>query len=59
MSSKNTAASRRLSYREKDVDKTLDKHATRIRRLEKIALIGIGYGLAEGGNLAETIVQFI
>lgn len=46
-----TSDERDLSYREKDVDSTLTEHETRIGRLEKAALIGIGYGLAEGSVL--------
>jgi len=43
------------SYRDQHVDDTLDEHNARINRLEKVALIGIGYGLAEGSNL---VTQF-
>lgn len=43
------------TYREKDVDDTLNDHEERLTRLEKIALIGIGYGLAEGATL---VTQF-
>ena len=47
------------SYREKDVDNTLEEHDTRISRLEKIALVGVGYGLAEGSTFITDIAQFI
>lgn len=46
-----------LSYRENDVDQTLDEHDRRISRLEKIALIGIGYGLAEGSAFITDITS--
>lgn len=45
------------TYREQDVDDTLDDHEQRISRLEKAALVGIGYGLAEGYNLVEAITS--
>lgn len=59
MSSEDAPTAPRLSYREQDVDETLDEHAARIGRLEKVALIGMGYGLAEGSNIVTDLVQFI
>lgn len=45
------------TYRQQDVDRTLDDHERRIGRLEKAALIGIGYGLAEGGSLVTQLAS--
>lgn len=59
MSSEDAPVDQRLSYREQGVDDTLDEHEHRIKRLEKIALVGIGYGLAEGSNIVTDLVQFI
>lgn len=39
------------SYRQEDVDETLQEHEQRISRLEKLAYIGIGAGLVRGGEL--------
>jgi len=47
------------TYRERDVDHTLDDHEQRINRLEKAVLVGFGYGLAEGSQLITEISQFI
>lgn len=47
------------TYRQQDIDDTLDSHETRIGRLEKISLVGIGYGLAEGSTIVTDLVQFI
>lgn len=47
------------TYRQSDVDSTLDNHEHRIKRLEKAALIGIGYGLAEGSNIVTQVVGFV
>lgn len=47
------------TYREQEVDSTLQDHDVRISRLEKVALIGIGYGIAEGSNIVTDIAQFI
>jgi hypothetical protein len=46
------------TYREQDVDETLDNHDTRLSRLEKVALLGIGYGLAEGNQLIQAVFGF-
>jgi hypothetical protein len=46
------------TYRQQNVDSTLSNHESRISRLEKMALIGIGYGLAEGSNLVTKLVGF-
>lgn len=48
-----------LSYRERDVVETLDEHDRRINRLEKAGLIGMGYALAQGGDLATALVGLI
>jgi len=47
------------TYRQQDVDATLDDHDQRISRLEKAFLVGIGYGLAEGYNIVEAVTTFI
>jgi hypothetical protein len=47
------------SYRERDVDETLDDHDHRISRLEKIALVGFGYGLASGANIVTHITSIL
>lgn len=47
------------TYRQQDVDNTLEDHEHRIGRLEKAVLVGIGYGLAEGYNIVEAISTFI
>jgi hypothetical protein len=47
------------TYRQKEVDTTLDDHETRIGRLEKAFLVGMGYGLAEGYNIVEAVSGFI
>jgi hypothetical protein len=43
------------TYRQRDVDDTLDDHEGRITRLEKIALLSVGYGLAEGWTIITDI----
>lgn len=47
------------TYRQQDVDNTLDDHEIRISRLEKAVLIGIGYGLAEGSQLIVDMTRLI
>lgn len=47
------------TYRQQDVDNTLENHDQRISRLEKAFLVGIGYGLAEGYNIVEAVTAFI
>ncbi|AGF91193.1 hypothetical protein HAPG_00007 [Halorubrum phage GNf2] len=46
------------TYRQQDVDETLNDHDTRISRLEKLALLVVGYGIAEGGNIVTELAQF-
>jgi len=48
-----------LSYRQRDVDDTLDEHDNRISRLEKAALIGAGYGLAEGSKFVTDVTSLV
>jgi hypothetical protein len=48
-----------LTYRERDVDDTLDDHEGRISRLEKVALVGVGYGLASGANIITDVVSIL
>lgn len=59
MSSDAEASTYDPSYREQDVDDTLEEHDLRIRRLEKVALVGLGYGLSQGGKFAGDILQFV
>jgi len=47
------------TYRQQDVDDSLDDHDTRISRLEKFALLVVGYGIAEGGNVITQLAQLI
>jgi len=47
------------TYRQSNVDDTLEDHDTRISRLEKAILVLIGYGIAEGGNIVTEIMQYI
>lgn len=56
MSSKDTYEP---TYRQKNVDSTLAEHDTRISRLEKMALIGFGYGVAEGSQIITDVAQFL
>jgi hypothetical protein len=48
----------RLSYRERDVDETLDDHEKRITTLERAKLLGMGYILAKAPEIAATISGF-
>jgi hypothetical protein len=48
-----------LTYRERDVDDTLDDHESRISRLEKVALVGVGYGLASGANIVTDFMTLL
>lgn len=59
MSSEDAPAPARLSYREREVDNTLDDHEIRISRLEKVSLVVVGYALAEGGSLVNDIIQLV
>lgn len=47
------------TYRQEDVDETLDNHDTRLSRLEKVALIAAGYGLADGWNIVGSLIQLV
>lgn len=47
------------TYRQQDVDDTLDEHDRRLSRLEKAVLVGFGYGLAEGYEIIEIITGLI
>jgi hypothetical protein len=47
------------SYRQSNVDTTLDDHETRITRLEKIALIGFGYLVADGAEIVSTFSSLL
>jgi len=51
--------SRSLTYREKDVDSTLDEHDRRISRLEKAAWVGAGYVVAEFPNIASNLIGLV
>lgn len=59
MSSEGRAGAYEPTYRQQDVDETLDNHELRISRLEKMSLMVVGYGLAEGSKLIADIAQFI
>lgn len=48
-----------LTYREQDVDERLDEHDRRISRLEKASLIVLGYGIAEGSSIIETLAALV
>jgi len=54
-----SSADERLSYRERDVDETLDDHDRRLSRLEKVALVGVGYGIAEGWNITNYLLGLL
>lgn len=47
------------SYRQQDIDDTLDEHHTRIRRLEKGALVVLGYGIAQGSEIAGVLTGLL
>ena len=47
------------SYRQSNVDTTLEDHETRITRLEKIALIGFGYLVADGAEIVSTFSSLL
>ena len=49
-------ASYEPTYRQQDVDSTLDEHDNRITRVEKALLIVAGYGLADGWSLVSDVV---
>lgn len=48
-----------LSYREQDVDKTIDDHDRRISRLEKAGLIALGWGIAESSQLTDMLIGLV
>jgi hypothetical protein len=48
-----------LSYRERDVDESLDEHDRRISRLEKAGLIALGWGIAESSALTDTLLSLV
>lgn len=47
------------TYRQGDVDQTLEEHDRRISRLEKAGLVAVGYGLAKGSDIIVDISSFI
>lgn len=47
------------SYRQEDVDTTLEDHERRITRLEKVALVAAGYLVADGADIVETFVGLL
>jgi len=47
------------TYRERDVDETLDEHEQRLTRLEKLSFIILGYIAAEAPDIAATVMGFI
>jgi len=46
-------------YRKKNVDERLDDVERRITRLEKVALVTLGYGLATGADIITTLTTFL
>jgi hypothetical protein len=48
-----------LSYREKDVDETLNDHDRRITRLEMAGLVALGWGLAESTQLTDALLSLV
>jgi hypothetical protein len=44
-----------LTYREQDVDETLDDHDRRISRLEKLALLAVGYVTADAPDVVREL----
>lgn len=59
MASETAASGYDPTYREEHVEERLDDHDRRISRLEKAALIGLGYGLASGSEVIQNLVQLI
>lgn len=47
------------TYRQRDVDDTLEDHDSRISRLEKGALVGLGYALATAPEVVGQVMQFL
>lgn len=55
-----TAVAQRYSptYRQQDVDETLDDHEARLSRLEKAALVGAGYAIAEAPDIVNQVLSY-
>lgn len=47
------------TFRQTHVDDTLTDHEARIGRLEKAALVGVGYGLASGIDLFQQAASLL
>ncbi|WP_226041176.1 hypothetical protein [Natrinema sp. DC36] len=47
------------SFRDKQADERLDEHDARISRLEKGSLIALGFFVAQGNEIADTVIAFI
>jgi hypothetical protein len=47
------------SYRQEDVDTTLEDHERRITRLEKVALVAAGYFVADGAEIAQVFMGLV
>lgn len=47
------------SYRQQDVDETLDDHDRRINRLEKGALVALGYVTADAPDVARELIGLV
>lgn len=47
------------TYRQQDVDGTLENHETRISRLEKAGLIAVGYAAASGYDIVGVITSVL
>jgi hypothetical protein len=53
------AASYEPTYRQQEIDGTLDDHEARISRLEKAGLVAVGYGLASGADIVVDLSQLL
>jgi hypothetical protein len=47
------------TYRQKDVDGTLENHETRISRLEKAGLVAVGYAAASGYDIVGIVTSVL
>lgn len=47
------------TYRERDVDKTLDDHERRLSRLEIGAIFAAGYVVADAPDVVAALLQFV
>lgn len=47
------------TFRQQNVDETIKDHERRITRLEKVALIGAGYLIADGAEIATVFTSLL